>query len=249
MKPLVLALVALALPRSAEGGPPYLTDDPEPAPFRHWEVYVASQDAWARDAGWTGTAPHLEVNYGAWPDAMLHAIVPANAWARPPGGPVAFGYGDTELGLKLRFVHEGDRVPQVGTFPLVELPTGDAARGLGGGHVQAFFPLWVQKSFGRWTTYGGGGFWLRPGAGNRNGWFVGWQAQRELRRGVSLGAELVHESSPAVGERGSTLVNVGVVLDFGELQHLLASAGGGLDGRAAQAYLAYQLTFGPGGER
>ena len=42
-----------------------------------------------------------------------------------PGGPTTFGYGDTELGAKLRFVHEGDRTPQVGTYPPT-FHTGDA---------------------------------------------------------------------------------------------------------------------------
>jgi hypothetical protein len=41
-------------------------------------------------------------------------------------------------------------------FPLLELPTGNEHRGLGAGHVSAFLPIWVQKSFGEWTTYGGG---------------------------------------------------------------------------------------------
>jgi hypothetical protein len=27
------------------GGPPFVIDDPEPVEFRHWEVYLASQDA------------------------------------------------------------------------------------------------------------------------------------------------------------------------------------------------------------
>jgi len=39
--------------------------------------------------------------------------------------------------------------------------------------------------------------------------------------------------------------NVGMVLDISDLQHLLVSAGHALGSQAAQAYLAYQLTFGP----
>jgi len=37
-----------------------------------------------------------------------------------------------------------------------------------------------------------------------------------------------------------------MVLDLGELQHVLLSAGRGLQGsNELQSYLAYQLTFGP----
>jgi hypothetical protein len=37
-----------------------------------------------------------------------------------------------ELGVKYRFLHEDQNgcIPQVGIFPLVELPTGDSSRGL-----------------------------------------------------------------------------------------------------------------------
>src|SRR5512135_125106 len=140
----VVVLVALAVGRSAPAGPPYTTDDPEPVPLHGWELYLsATRVVGASDR--TGDAPHVEVNYGAAPGLQLHAIVPLG-WARPAGRPTTFGLGDVELGAKLRFVEESERRPQVGTFPLVELPTGDAGRGLGAGHVRAFLPVWLQKS-------------------------------------------------------------------------------------------------------
>jgi len=64
-----------------------------------------------------------------------------------------WGYGDTELGFKYRFIDEdknGAR-PMIGAYPLIELPTGDEARALGAGYVRAYFPVWIQKSFGDWT--------------------------------------------------------------------------------------------------
>jgi hypothetical protein len=42
------------------------------------------------------------------------------------------------------------------------VPTGNAERGLGTGHTHGFMPLWLQKSFGKWLTYGGG-YWINPG--------------------------------------------------------------------------------------
>ncbi|HEX9049924.1 MAG TPA: hypothetical protein VF841_05265 [Anaeromyxobacter sp.] len=243
---MLLACAALLPPGRAAAGPPYATDDPEPVELRHWELYLATADQWSRDDGWSGTAPHVEVNYGAVPDVQLHLIAPV-AWARPPGGPARLGYGDTELGVKWRLVHERGAIPQIGTFPLVEVPTGDAARGLGGGETQVFLPLWVQKRLGRWTTYGGGGYWVNPGEGNRNWWFVGWQAQRELAHGLTVGGELFHGTSRRVGRPGETRFDLGMILDLGELHHVLLSIGRGLDTDAAQGYLAYQLTFGPGG--
>ena len=55
---------------------------------------------------------------------------------------------------------------------------GDQDRGLGSGHVQGFIPLWLLKSFGPWTTSGGGGYWFNPGKDNHDWGFIGWELQR-----------------------------------------------------------------------
>ena len=117
-----ISIVAIARPTWA--GPPFLTDDPEPVDLGHWEVYGASQWSFARHDA-SGTSPHVEVNYGAVPELQLHAIVPA-VLALASGAPAEYGIGDVELGAKYRFVDEGERRPQVGTFPLLLLPTGSA---------------------------------------------------------------------------------------------------------------------------
>jgi hypothetical protein len=38
-----LGLGVLLISTRAWAGPPYVTDDPEPVEYRHWEVYLASQ--------------------------------------------------------------------------------------------------------------------------------------------------------------------------------------------------------------
>jgi hypothetical protein len=240
-----LGFLLAVLPLVALGGPPYTTDDPEPVEHRHWEVYLATQSAWQSGSGWSGTAPHVEANYGVVPDLQLHLLVPI-AYDHPVGGPTSCGLGDVEVGMKVRFVQEGEWIPMVGTFPMLEIPTGSESRGLGSGTVRAFFPLWLQKSFGPWTTYGGAGFWINPGAGNRDYWFVGWQGQRRLGEAVTAGAEVFYDSPSQVGEPGRARFNVGAVVDLSELHHLLFSAGTAFGAPlAAQGYLAYQLTFGP----
>jgi len=236
---------SLALPLPAPAGPPYTTDDPEPVEFRHWEVYLAFQNFWTHGQGADGTLPQFEVNYGALPDLQLHAIVPL-AWTSPEGGPFRYGFGDVELGAKFRFVHESEWVPQIGTFPLVELPSGSAARGLGAGHVQVLLPIWLQKSFGSWTTYGGGGYWIgNPGPGSSGSWFVGWQAQCQFSKWGTAGAEVYHGMAGQDGGPTDTRFNVGLAIDVSDFQHVLLSAGHSLVSASGQAYAAYQLTFGP----
>lgn len=239
-----VALAVLATESAAFAGPPYVTDDPEPVEHRHWELYLASlveHDV----PGWTGTSPHLEANYGVIPDVQLHVIAPL-AFAVPDGQRARFGPGDIELGIKWRFVHETSVIPQIGTFPFLEVPTGAAERGLGNGAAQVFFPVWVQKSIGPWTSYGGGGVWLNAASGTKPWGYVGWLVQRRLFEPLAVGAELFYETPKVPGGDAEARFNVGMVLDISEHNHLLASAGRGFVGaNLFQSYLAWQVTLGP----
>jgi hypothetical protein len=229
------------------GRPPFRTDDPEPVDYQHWEVYGFSTGT--RATGDTsGILPGLEVNYGALPDLQLHVIAPI-AFDQPSGSGTRFGYGDTELGVKYRFIEEDEDGwrPQIGTFPQFEAPTGNAGRGLGAGHAREFLPIWIQKSFGDWLTYGGGGYWHNPGAGNKNYWFAGWLLQRQVTDALALGGELFHQTATSAGGHDSTGFNLGGVYDLTENYHLLFSAGRGLqevpDTNQFSYYVAFQWTF------
>jgi hypothetical protein len=228
----------------AFAGPPFLTDDPEPVEYRHWEIYLASVHAKDND-GWSGTAPHFEVNYGVLPNLQLHLIAPL-AYVKPNDGSSHYGFGDLELGAKYRFIQETDWLPQVGIFPLIEVPTGSSSRGLGNGKAQVFLPLWLQKSWGPWTTYGGGGYWRNSGSGNKDYWFFGWEGQRDLSKTLTVGAEFFYNTAST--ERGTFGFgfNIGAIINFTEEHHFMCSAGRDFHGENLfSAYVAYQWTFGP----
>ncbi|HVC19254.1 MAG TPA: hypothetical protein VNE16_04185 [Vicinamibacterales bacterium] len=226
----------------AWAGPPFDTDDPDPVPLHHWEFYAASIGTHDAD-GTAATAPHVEINYGAFPGIQLHLITPFMD-VMPTGAPGQYGYGDTEIGMKVRFIKETKRTPEIGMFPLAELPTGDSRRGLGNGLAQFYIPLWVQKSWGHWTSYGGGGFWRNPGPGNRNWRFLGWEVQRDVPKFGFLGAELFHTTASTVDGHSNLAFNIGGQLDFTHVHHLLFSAGRTLTGPAAEFwYIAYYVTL------
>jgi hypothetical protein len=223
-------------------GPPFTTDDPEPVKYHHWEFYVASQHTKSAD-GWSGTAPHFELNYGAVTNLQLHLIAPL-AYDAPAHGTRQYGYGDTEVGVKYRFIQETDASPQVGFFPLLEIPTGSANRGLGSGQVQAFLPVWLQKESGSWTVYGGGGYGINPGVGNQNWGYGGLVAQCQVYKSVLLGAEVYHRTAMRTGTQADTAFNLGAGIDISERHHLLFSVGRSIAGPTEfQAYTAYQFTF------
>jgi hypothetical protein len=237
-------MAVLGLLSTAWAGPPFFTDDPEPADYRHGEFYIASQYIHSRD-GKSATLPHFEFNYGLFPDMHLHLIAPFQ-YVKAEGGDSQYGYSDTEFGIKFRFIQETEKIPMVGTFPLVIFPTGDSDKGLGNGQAQYFIPLWLQKTWGPWSSYGGGGYWINQGANNKNWWFFGWQVQREISKQFSLGAEIFHRTISFEGGEESTGFQLGAIIKLTENHHLLFSAGRDFDGpNLFTAYLAYQFTFGP----
>ena len=231
--------------RLAVAGPPFVTDDPEPVAYQHHEFYIATQ--LTKTAGGTsGTLPHIEYNYGPIPDLMIHILIPY-AFSDPENGSWENGPGDIELGVKYRFLQETDRLPMAGVFPLVVTSTGDIKKGLGNGSIQMFLPLWLQKGWGSWQTYGGGGYWINNADGAKNHWFFGWQLQKDLSEKLTLGGEIFYTTAEASGEDNSMGFNLGGISNINERNHLLFSFGRGLSNISAtnefSSYLGYQWTW------
>ncbi len=238
MKKFLLVTILLLIPATnAFSGPPFRTDDPIPVDYHHGEIYLFSTGTHDSE-GTSGVGPAMEFNYGIFPDTQFHVIAPM-AYDAPQGEPSHFGYGDTEIGIKYRFVHETDVLPAIGIFPLVEIPTGDQDKGLGNGKTQCFFPLWLQKDFGNWTTYGGGGYWVNPGSGNRNYWFSGILMQYSFSESFYLGGELFYQTADTVDGDDCSGFNVGGSVPLVGGFQLLFSAGRGLTNASNNRFSYY----------
>jgi len=246
LRPIAVWSLVCCLVAPATAGPPFLTDDPEPVDYRHWEFYVFS----TTDKGNTAEevqAPAFELNYGFAPNFMAHLVVPFAA-SLESGAPDTYGVGDMELGIKWRFVQETAKTPMVGAFPLLEVPTGDADRGLGNGRAWAKFPIWLQKTWGKedhqWTTYGGGGYALNTAPGQRSYPFAGWLLQKDLSEKLTLGGELFAQGSTEDGGQSTLVANVGGYYNFTKDFCLLFSAGHSLAGEQhLVAYLGLYWTW------
>jgi hypothetical protein len=239
---IILAVLA-GLTSPVWAGPPFETDDPEPTEFGHWEVYLGTT-VLSIQQDFSGTAPVLSVNYGGFPDTQL-SITQQISFNFPGADGDYWGYGDTLAGVKYRFLHESDGVPQAAVFPQVNFPTGDSSKGLGSGQVQFLLPLWLQKSWGPWTTFGGGGYWINPGPGNQNWVFLGWEIQRDLSSFFTLGGEVFYHSANLTNESDSLGFNLGAFVHFDEMNHIVFSAGRDILQPEYQftGFLAYEWTF------
>ena len=234
-------LIVVCVSQAGIAGPPFKTDDPQPVDYLHWEFYLASEQEFSRDAT-NATLPHIEINFGAFRNVQLHFVAPMG-FVRTGGG-VAYGYSDTELGVKYRFLEESDDAPQIGIFPLIEIPTGNAARQLGGGSVQAYLPIWFQKSWGKFTTYSGGGFWYNPGTDNRNWLFAGWEAQYDISNTVTVGGELYYHTADKRDGASGAGFDFGGFINLSENDHILVSLGRSFRGdNVVTGYLGFQYTL------
>jgi len=241
----------LSMSATTWAGPPFLTDDPEPIEVGHSEAYVfASMDATAD--GKALQIPAAEFNTSPFPDVHLHLVVPMTVYS-PTQGARRDGLGDTEAGIKYRFVHETDTLPQIGIFPMAELPSGAADRGLGNGRTWWKLPLWMQKSWGSWKTYGGGGYAINRAPGMRSYAFGGWLLQHDLSDRLTLGGEIFTQGAATDHGRGTAIANLGGFFTpqgaCGGCQ-VLFSAGHSLSGeRHTVGYVALYWEFGGPSEK
>jgi Putative MetA-pathway of phenol degradation len=232
-------LAALLLSASAGlAGPPYLSDDPEPTDYQHFEIYAFGQGtiSSAGTAGETG----IDFNYGGAPDLQLTAVLPL---AYDEAGHV--GLGNAELAAKYKFLHQDDTGWDVAVFPRVFLPS--ASSDVGDDHAAFSLPFWAEKDIGKWSLFGGGGCVVNRTRDTQNFCFAGWAVTREVAEGLRLGVEIYHQGADEKGGKVSTSLGGGLTYDINEHYHLLAYAGPGLENTAATGrqdfYTAILFTF------
>lgn len=223
------ALIALAAPGVALAGPPFVTDDPEPTDLHKWEVYNFA--AGTREGGETSTDIGADLNYGAAKDLQLTLSLP---FAKDPGS--ARAIGDIEVAAKYKFLHQSGGLADVAFFPRAYLPTGR-----GSTRTRLLLPLWAQRDWGKWSLFGGGGYVLNPGAGQRNYWQHGAVLARQMRPGFQLGLEYYGAGPSALGERAVHGVNLGTVIHLAGPFSLLGSVGQGLNRQQTIFYTALKL--------
>lgn len=201
-----------------------MTDDAEPTETGHWEDYLFTEGT--RLAGQPYAAMSgIELNYGAFQDTQLSMSVPLNG--NPGPGGIGVVWSPLGLGLKYRFVEE-DRNgwrPQIAFFPSIAIPVG---RANAEAKVTELLPIWMQKSFGDWTAFGGGGYTNNPGPGNRNFGNYGIAIQKKVSQRWALGAELFGAGKSSDDGHASSAIGLSALYDLNKLWHIVGSANRGI---------------------
>ncbi|MBV9045241.1 MAG: transporter [Alphaproteobacteria bacterium] len=218
------ALFAVLIATPVYAGPPYVTDDPEPTPEGGFEVYGFAGGTVTQDG--SGGAAGIDFNYGGAKDLQLTFVLPL-AFDRPRGGPNVTGFGEIELAAKYKFLHQDDFGVDVAFFPRLFLPTASDPA-LGDNHPALFLPLFVEKDFGDWSVFGGGGCTINRGSASHDFCEGGIVLTRRVLPDLSLGVELFHDTGAEMGSVHSTGLGFGAIYDLSETWHLMASGGPGL---------------------
>jgi Putative MetA-pathway of phenol degradation len=226
----------------ALAGPPYLTDDPEPTDYKHFEIYAFSQGMAAQD-GVNGEGG-IDFNYGGAPNLQLTATVPAS-YSFPASGSSAAGPGNLELAAKYRFLTQDNFGLDVALFPRVILPS--ASPNVGDQHASYLLPIWIEKDWGKWSAFGGGGCEINRGGGSQDFCLAGAAVTRQVLPDLQLGLELFHQTPDTQGGQTTTSVGAGVKYDLNDNFHLLGYLGRGIQNAEATDrynwYTAMLFTF------
>jgi len=229
-----IPVMLLCVARAALGGPPFVSDDPQPTDYRHFEIYAFAQGSEAKDG--IGQSYGIDFNYGALPDLQLTAVIPLEVDA-PTLGPTVAGLCNVELSAKFKFLHQEDFGWDVAVFPRLFLPSG--SHEVGEDHVSVLLPLWLGRNWDDWSTFGGGGCVINRGGNSQDYCLMGWALTRRVLADLQVGAELVHQGADSKGGRVSTGLGAGLIYDVNDNVHLLAYAGPGLQNAAETARYAW----------
>lgn len=234
---IVLLICGLCSVR-AYAGPPFRTDDPDLLPYLGGEAYIFSSGTFDH-SGAGGVGPAIEFNYEFLRKGFFHLVLPL-AFNDPRHSTSYFGAGDIELGFKYQFTAQKGYFPAIATFPLMEVPTGRVSEGLGNGKPQYYIPIWLEEDIGKWTVYGGGGYWFNKGQGNKNFDFTGILVQYNFTDDFFLGAELFHHTPSTLNGINRTGIHLGGGIPLYKNLQLLFSGDLG-DGITSYKHYSYYL--------
>jgi outer membrane putative beta-barrel porin/alpha-amylase len=236
----VAAALGFASPASA--GPPYVTDDPQPTDYEHFEIYAFTSGMDGRDGVVSTTG--IDFNYGGAPDLQLTAVLPLTL-DNPRAGPETIGIGNIELAAKYKFLHQEDFGIDVAVFPRLFLPA--VSTNAGEGHFSLLLPVFIGKTFEKVTTFGGAGCTINQGGDSRSFCQMGGAVTYQVTPKLNLGFEIHHEGADTIGGAATTGLGIGAVYDINENFHLMASGGRGIQNAAdtnrQSWYLALLSTF------
>jgi hypothetical protein len=92
--------------------------------------------------------------------------------------------------------------------------------------MRILLPLWIGKDFAGGTSiFGGGGFTINPGGGNRDFWQAAVALTHDVSKRVLAGVEITRQGGDVVGGAAQTRAGIGGIIQLSDHYSLLFSGG------------------------
>jgi len=192
----VAAWIVCAPVAHAQGGPPFLTNDPGTPGNANWEINLASMQTVVRGAASYQT-PQIDLNLGLGERIQLTYEIPYVLQSND-GQPLTRGWSNAYTGVKWRFLDQGEDGWQMSTFPQIETGVSRFAQatGIGSPGPRYLLPVEVTRKLGPLDVDVEAGYYFK-GSGPRERFF-GLAAGRALTSRLELDAELYDDRAYGV---------------------------------------------------
>jgi hypothetical protein len=197
-----LTLVALSPSAVAQGGPPFIGDDPGTPGDGNWEINVAAY-AERHPADSIYNAPILDINYGLGSRIQLKYQVPYLVEGSE-GASERSGLGKSLAGVKWRFYDSDEKGLEISTYPQLEFnnPTSSLQRGLVDFGTRFYLPIELTKKVGPYEINPEVGYWFASDKGAA--WAAGLVVLREINKRLELAAEFYNTANTNGTNRWNT---------------------------------------------
>jgi len=203
--PLYAVALLLQFPQAAlaQGGPPFLSNDPGTPGNGNWEINLASMQTITR-GGSSYQTPQIDLNFGLGDRIQLTYEIPY-VLQSSSGQPLQSGWGNAFPGIKWRFLDQGEQGWQLSTFPQVETGVSQLAqkKELGGPGPRYLVPLEATKEIGPLAFDFEAGYYI-PGHGPKER-ILGMVVGRSVTRRLELDAEVYDDRTYRAVAHSTTL--------------------------------------------
>jgi hypothetical protein len=185
---LAFLLPMISLPMMAQGGPPFITNDPGTPGDGNWEINVMTY-AERHPSERIFNPGLLDLNYGLGQRIQLTYEVPYLV-VGTDGGPTRTGLGKSLPGVKWRFYDSDKKKLSFSLFPQLEFnnPTHSLQRGLVDYGTRFYLPIEASKQIGPLQINPEVGYIFANHTGAA--WFTGLVVLREVSKRLEMAGEL-----------------------------------------------------------
>jgi hypothetical protein len=205
---LIVVLTRFSSLALAQGGPPFLSDDPDTPGNKRWEINTVLVGARNLSEG-SYSVPNIDVNYGLGNRIQLKYEVPLSIQeSRGSSGYVAAGLGNSLLGVKWRFYAHHPKSKESGQmdkkeanfgvsiYPqlLLNNPTRSVRRDIAEPGPQLLIPVEANAKIGPIRISGEFGYWF-TNKDVPNSWIRGVIVGHEFKSKTELYLELYDQAA------------------------------------------------------